>query len=112
MNLVGHARVCDHAVELNEVSDEEMRRLAECGQDDATPEGLTKIEEGIIYFRKTSYARTQDTIAHEIGHYLVDASGIRKFFEATIKTDDYAQWEEQAIAMLVPQILAVRLVMS
>lgn len=110
MNLVGYARVCDHRVELNEVNEEEMRRLAECAPDDATPEGLTKIEEGIIYFRKTTAARTEDTVIHEIGHYLVDASGLRKFFEATIKSDDYASWEEQAIAMLVPQILAVRVV--
>lgn len=97
-----------HPIKVYLVSAEDIRRLSGCTEDDATPEGYCDIEQARIFMQENlAPCRMRDTLLHEVGHYFIDVSGLKKFFLSSVKTDDYCEWEENLIAHCIPDLLTV-----
>jgi len=58
------------------VSKKEMRKIAECEDDDATPEGLMEMEEDrdTVYIGRwlRTYKRRREIMMHELAHFCLD----------------------------------------
>ncbi len=70
-------------------------------------EGYYSREQGAIYVQANlPHSRMRDTLAHELAHAFLDASGLGAFFASRLKADDdYEDFEELTIRLFVPNFL-------
>lgn len=56
-------------IPIRQVGKREMREIAECDEDDVTPDGLWDGDDGVIYLLKTAPNRQKrEVLFHEIVH--------------------------------------------
>lgn len=106
MRHVRNLDIVGHDVGVYLVNDAEMRVADGTKEGDLTPEGLTLYAASMICILETAAPdRLKDTLLHEIGHYFIDATGLREFIDATVKKAARATWEEQFIRFCAPWII-------